>query len=75
MNTVSCRINLVNEQSRANGAPMEKDLDVYSRSPCGDYPFTVTGNLYFKTQAMSNMSAYMSALALSLHSIRIIVAK
>lgn len=46
------------------------DMDVYSWSPCGDCPCTVTGNLYFKTQAMSNMSAYMLALGLSLHSIR-----
>lgn len=49
---------------------MEKDLDVYSWSLCGDCPCTVTGNLYFKTQAMSTMSAYMSALGLSLRSIR-----
>lgn len=63
-------MNLVIVQSRANGAPMEKDLDVYSWSVCGDCPCTVTGNLYFKTQAMSTMSAYMSASALSLRSIR-----
>lgn len=45
-------------------------MDVYSWSPCGDCLCTVTGYIYFKTQAMLNTSAYMSALRLSLHSIR-----